>query len=152
LLSSEHGTFNTLKNQGYNSEPNYGQVKQNLATILALLMFLAFTVDQMMQRCWRLFRQVRGGLQTKAKLWESVHRRRISDQRFSITTHHHKDTLFAANPFGAKEFTKGATPLNYSLEPGQKATFCFRALINSGKLTKEQTEALDQQFLKDVKD
>jgi hypothetical protein len=60
--------------------------------------------------------------------------------------------LFAANPFGAKEFTKGATSLNYTLEPGQKATFRFRVLVNSGKLTKEQTEALYQQFLKDVKD
>ena len=35
-------------------------------------MLLAFLVDQMIQRCWRLFRQVRGGLRTKAKLWESV--------------------------------------------------------------------------------
>ena len=43
----ENETFNTLKNQGYNFEHNYGQGKQNLATILALLMFLAFTVDQM---------------------------------------------------------------------------------------------------------
>jgi len=60
--------------------------------------------------------------------------------------------LFAANPFGAKDFTKGATTLNYTLEPGQKATFRFRVLINSGKLAKEQTEALYQQFLKDVKD
>ena len=68
----ENETFNTLKNQGYNFEHNYGHGKQNLATILALLMFLALTVDQMVQRCWRLFRQVRGGLRTKAKLWESV--------------------------------------------------------------------------------
>jgi hypothetical protein len=60
--------------------------------------------------------------------------------------------LFAANPFGAKDFTKGATTLNYTLEPGQKATFRFRVLINSGKLTTEQTEALYRQFLKDVKD
>jgi len=59
--------------------------------------------------------------------------------------------LFAANPFGAKEFTKGATTLNYTIEPGQKVTFRFRVLINSGKLTKEQTESLYQQFLKDVK-
>ena len=35
-------------------------------------MFLAFTVDQMIQRCWKLFQQVRGGLRTKAKLWESL--------------------------------------------------------------------------------
>jgi hypothetical protein len=68
----ENETFNTLKNQGYNFEHNYGHGKQNLATILALLMFLAFTVDQMIQRCWRVFRQVRGGLRTKAKLWDIV--------------------------------------------------------------------------------
>ncbi|MDX2030889.1 MAG: PmoA family protein [Blastocatellia bacterium] len=58
--------------------------------------------------------------------------------------------LFAANPFGAKEFTKGATTLNYTLQPGQAATFRFRILVHSGKLSKEQTEALYQQFLKDV--
>lgn len=58
--------------------------------------------------------------------------------------------LFAANPFGAKEFTKGATTLNFTLEPGQKATFRFRIIVHSGKLTKEQTEALYAQFLKDV--
>ena len=52
--------------------PNYGHGTQNLATLLALLMFLAFTVDQMMQRCWQLFRQVRACLTTKAKLWESL--------------------------------------------------------------------------------
>lgn len=68
----ENETVNTLKNQGCNFEHNYGHGKQNLATILALLMFLAFTIDQMIQRCWRLFRQVRGGLRTKSRLWESV--------------------------------------------------------------------------------
>jgi hypothetical protein len=35
-------------------------------------MLLAFTVDQMIQRCWRLFRQGQGGLRTKATLWDSV--------------------------------------------------------------------------------
>jgi hypothetical protein len=68
----ENETFNTLKNQGYNFEHNYGHGKENLATVLALTMFLAFTVDQMMQRCWKPFRQIRDGLRTKAKLWESL--------------------------------------------------------------------------------
>ena len=58
--------------------------------------------------------------------------------------------LFAANPFGAKEFTKNATTLNFTLQPGEKLTLRFRIMINSGKLSKEQTEALYQQFLKDV--
>jgi hypothetical protein len=68
----ENETFNTLKNQGYHFEHNYGHGMQNLASVLAVLMFLAFTVDQMMQRCWQLFRRVRAGLRTKAKLWESL--------------------------------------------------------------------------------
>ncbi len=58
--------------------------------------------------------------------------------------------LFAANPFGAKEFTNGKTVLNYTLEPGKTITLRFRILISSGKLSKEQTEALYNQFLKDV--
>lgn len=68
----ENETFNTLKNLGYHFEHNYGHGTQNLATVLAVLMFLAFTVDQMTQRCWDLFGQVRAGLRTKAKLWESL--------------------------------------------------------------------------------
>jgi hypothetical protein len=68
----ENETFNTLKNQGYHFEHNYGHGTQHLATVLALLMFLAFTVDQIQQRCWELFRQVRTGLRTKVKLWDSL--------------------------------------------------------------------------------
>jgi len=58
--------------------------------------------------------------------------------------------LFTINPFGVKDFTKGEKTLNYTLQPGEKATFRFRIVIHSGKLNKEQTEALYQQFLKDV--
>lgn len=61
--------------------------------------------------------------------------------------------LFAANPFGAKEFPKGnpsKKALNFTLKAGQSETFRFRILIHSGKLTAEQTEAQYQQFLKDV--
>jgi hypothetical protein len=42
----ENETFNTLKNQGYHFEHNYGHGVENLATVLALLMMLAFLVDQ----------------------------------------------------------------------------------------------------------
>ena len=68
----ENETFNTLKNQGYNFEHNYGHGYRNLATVLALLMILAFLVDQIQQGCDRLFRAVWQGLKTKSKLWESV--------------------------------------------------------------------------------
>ncbi len=43
----ENETFNTLKNQGYNLEHNYGHGQWFLATIFALVMLLAFFVDQL---------------------------------------------------------------------------------------------------------
>jgi hypothetical protein len=68
----ENETFNTLKNQGYHFEHNYGHGSQHLATVLALLMFLAFTIDQIQQRCCRLFRTLHQGLRTKVKVWASI--------------------------------------------------------------------------------
>jgi len=68
----ENETFNTLKNQGYHFEHNYGHGTQHLATVLAQLMFLAFTVDQIQQRCCRFFRTLHQGLRTKVKVWASI--------------------------------------------------------------------------------
>lgn len=68
----ENETFNTLKNQGYNFSHNYGHGFKNLATILALLMMLAFLVDQIQQGYDKLFRKLWDGLASKRKLWEMV--------------------------------------------------------------------------------
>ena len=38
----ENETFNTLKNQGYNFEHNYGHGKKHLCNTLAILMMIAF--------------------------------------------------------------------------------------------------------------
>ncbi|MCP3865907.1 MAG: transposase, partial [Aestuariibacter sp.] len=51
----ENETFNTLKNQGYHFEHNFGHGNQHLATVFANLMMLAFLVDQIQQRCCKLF-------------------------------------------------------------------------------------------------
>ncbi|MBN2258350.1 MAG: hypothetical protein JW704_11095 [Anaerolineaceae bacterium] len=51
----ENETFNTLKNQGYNFEHNYGHGHQNLSVVLASLMMLAFLVDQIQQLACGLF-------------------------------------------------------------------------------------------------
>ena len=72
----------------------------------------------------------------------------------TFPTHWHcrRYGLFAANPFGAKEFPKGnpsKTALNFTIKAGKSETFRFRILIHSGKLTKEQTEAQYEQWLKD---
>jgi len=45
----ENETFNTLKNQGYHLEHNYGHGKKYLATNFAILTFIAFLVDQIAQ-------------------------------------------------------------------------------------------------------
>lgn len=68
----ENETFNILNNQGYHFEYNYGHSTQNLTTVLVFLMLLAFTINQIQQRCSMIFRQVRASLKTKAKLWDSL--------------------------------------------------------------------------------
>jgi len=66
----ENETFNTLKNQGYHFDHNYGHGFQHLSTFLAYLMLLAFQTDQIFQRCNSLFNRIWNKAKTKAKLWE----------------------------------------------------------------------------------
>lgn len=65
----ENETFNTLKNQGYHFEHNYGHGSNHLATAFAFLMCLAFQVDQIFQRCSQLFKRIWMKAESKAKLW-----------------------------------------------------------------------------------
>lgn len=51
----ENETFNTLKNQGYHFEHNFGHGDKNLASVFGHLMVLAFLVDQIERRCCGLF-------------------------------------------------------------------------------------------------
>jgi Transposase DDE domain len=68
----ENETFNTLKNQGYHFEHNYGHGTQHLSVVLALLMMLAFLVDQTQQLCCALFRAVAEKCGSKRTLWERL--------------------------------------------------------------------------------
>lgn len=68
----ENETFNTLKNQGYHLEHNYGHGEQNLSVVLALLMMLAFLVDQVQQLCCPLFQAAWSKMKTKCHLWEEI--------------------------------------------------------------------------------
>src|SRR5215468_1275017 len=68
----ENETFNTLKNQGYHFEHNYGHGEQNLSVVFAMLMMLAFLVDQTQQLCCALFRAVWAKLGSKRLLWERM--------------------------------------------------------------------------------
>ena len=55
--------------------------------------------------------------------------------------------LFAANPLGQKEFSKGKEVLDYKLKAGESVVFKYKVLINSGShLTDEQVNTVFNQF------
>jgi hypothetical protein len=54
--------------------------------------------------------------------------------------------LFAANPLGQKVLSNGKEELNFSLEPGQSATFRYRVLILSGPASTNDTDSQYKKF------
>ncbi len=56
----ENETFNTLKNQGYQFEHNLGHGQKNLSTNFAMLMVLAFMVDQIQEMTSKKVRKLLG--------------------------------------------------------------------------------------------
>jgi len=68
----ENETFNTIKNQGYHFEHNFGHGQQNLSDNFALLMLLAFLTDQIQQICCGLFGATWKKEGSKKQLWESM--------------------------------------------------------------------------------
>lgn len=68
----ENETFNTLKNQGYHFEHNFGHGNKNLSTIFTLLMMLAFLIDQIQQKCCAVFQAAWESCGSKRALWERM--------------------------------------------------------------------------------
>jgi hypothetical protein len=68
----ENETFNTLKNQGYHFEHNYGHGYEHLGEVFAWLMMLAFLIDQVQQKCNPLFQEAWEKKGAKNALWEAV--------------------------------------------------------------------------------
>ena len=68
----ENETFNTLKNQGYGFEHNYGHGKKHLTTVFANLMMLAFLIDQAQLICCPLFRAALEKEGRRSYLWETM--------------------------------------------------------------------------------
>jgi hypothetical protein len=99
----ENETFNTLKNQGYNFEHNYGHGEQHLSVVFAMLMMLAFLVDQTQQLCCALFQAVWAKLGSKRRLWE---RMRALFYDYALTS---MRQLFEALLYGFKKTTPLAT-------------------------------------------
>lgn len=66
----ENETFNTLKNQGYNFEHNYGHGEKNLCSVMTMLMLLAFMIDQVQQLCCSAYQKARKKAGTFIELFE----------------------------------------------------------------------------------
>ena len=69
---TENETFNTLKNQGYHFEHNFGHGEQFLSVIFANLMMLAFLVDQVQEAACHLFQAALAKVGSKIRLWEKM--------------------------------------------------------------------------------
>lgn len=69
----ENQVFNTLKNQDYHFEHNFGHGYKNLSTVFSRLMMLAFLIDQSEQLCCGLFQGALKKLKyKKSRLWRRV--------------------------------------------------------------------------------
>ncbi len=68
----ENETFNTLKNQGYHFEHNFGHGENHLATIMAYLMLLAFLIDQIQGLCCQLFKEAVIKAKSRSRFWEKL--------------------------------------------------------------------------------
>ena len=68
----ENETFNTLKNQGYHLEHNFGHGEKNLSTVFATLTVLAFLVDQVQQISCPLFAKAMSKFNTRRAYWNHL--------------------------------------------------------------------------------
>jgi len=86
----ENETFNTLKNQGYNFEHNYGHGYKNLCSVMTMLMMLAFLIDQVQQLCCKTYQKARKHTGRLTTLFERV---RVVSGFFVFTSWQHLYTF-----------------------------------------------------------
>lgn len=67
----ENEVFNTIKNHGYHFEHNFGHGEKNLSTNFAMLMMLAFYMDQVQEMACKSFQKILKLLQ-KCRIWEKL--------------------------------------------------------------------------------
>ncbi len=100
----ENETFNTLKNQGYYFEHNFGHGYQHLSTVLSFTMMIAFLIDQAQALCCRLFQGAWEKISSGVIFWQKL--RSIffeywvlswSDVYLAIQYGYAKQTLIPAN-------------------------------------------------------
>lgn len=68
----ENQTYNTLKNQGYEFEHNFGHGKKYLSQVFAMLMMLSFLIDQCLQQVNKRFQTALAHCFGKQALWDRM--------------------------------------------------------------------------------
>jgi hypothetical protein len=68
----ENETFNTLKNQGYHIEHNYGHGKQYLSMNFFVLNLLAFFVHQILELCDLSYQRCRTKFTSRKEFWNQL--------------------------------------------------------------------------------
>jgi len=68
----ENETFNTLKNQGYQFEHNFGHGYKHLSQIFATLMLLAFSIDQIQEMACKRFKKALKKVGRRSYLWARI--------------------------------------------------------------------------------
>lgn len=99
----ENETFNTLKNQGYQFEHNFGHGKKILNTIFSMIMMLAFFVDQIQEAACGLFKEAIKSKHSRKRFWEQMRNLFYVfyindwDDLFNAIIHDHQDVTLAPN-------------------------------------------------------
>jgi len=68
----ENEGFNTLKNQGYHIEHNFGHGKKNLSMVFFLLNVLAFFVHQILELTDLLYQRCRSTFSSRKEFWNQL--------------------------------------------------------------------------------
>jgi hypothetical protein len=68
----ENETFNTLKNQGYHLEHNFGHGSQYLANNFFVLNLLAFFIHQILELCDRGYQYCRSKFSSRKEYWNNL--------------------------------------------------------------------------------
>ena len=67
----ENEVFNVIK-ESYRLGHNFGHGTRNLSSVLAVLMMLAFLIDQVQERCCRVFQAARAKFTSRVSMWDAM--------------------------------------------------------------------------------
>jgi hypothetical protein len=69
---SKNETFNTLKNQGYHVEHNFGHGQRHLSNNFFILNLLAFTIHQILELCDLGYQYCRSKFSSRKEYWNNL--------------------------------------------------------------------------------